>query len=175
MLFKLHRNNLELNSCVISLLAPNAPTAAEEAGSQPEQKSLFISMKEPSSVLELLFQFMYNQPQPDLANLSFDNLLTLALAVEKYKVYSALECCKECMRYVRLASNQCPVFNFVCSNFLPEHALRILSYAVVHKHASLIDESAPHTVGAAIKDVQSALRPPYFTPWVCGIEARLEI
>jgi class 3 adenylate cyclase len=56
-----------------------------------------VDLTEPSSVLELLLQYMYRQPQPDLTTVCFSDLKGLAEAAEKYQVYPAMEICKMMM------------------------------------------------------------------------------
>jgi hypothetical protein len=59
-----------------------------------------VRLPETSAVLDFLFQFCYPERQPDLENLEFDILAKLAVAVEKYKVFSAIDVCKIAMRCV---------------------------------------------------------------------------
>jgi hypothetical protein len=88
-LFKVHRKNLEVHSPVFS----NA-----ENTTKPENGDEIIYLTENSAVLELLFQFMYSQPQPDLESLEFGTFAGLAEAAEKYLVYSALTLCRMKMK-----------------------------------------------------------------------------
>lgn len=59
-----------------------------------------VQLSESADVLEQLFRFMSNQPQPDMTALSFPLLMGLAEAAEKYQVYSALQLTKLYMGYV---------------------------------------------------------------------------
>ncbi|TFY62445.1 hypothetical protein EVJ58_g3856 [Rhodofomes roseus] len=52
-----------------------------------------VSLTESASTLELLFQFMYRQEQPDVRQLQSTELFDLAEAVEKYRVFPALQVC----------------------------------------------------------------------------------
>jgi hypothetical protein len=61
-----------------------------------------VSLPEPSAVLELLFQFMRRQRQPNLKQIKFSLLSALAEAVEKYDIHSATEICKAHMTCVPL-------------------------------------------------------------------------
>lgn len=56
------------------------------------------SLSEKSATLEILFQYMYPQRQPDLEVVEFEVLKDLAEAAEKYQVFPALEVCKSYMR-----------------------------------------------------------------------------
>ena len=53
-----------------------------------------VSLSETSETLELLLQFMYNRPQPDLGKVKFHALDNVAEAAEKYQVYHAMPICK---------------------------------------------------------------------------------
>lgn len=57
-----------------------------------------VDLSERSTTLELLLQFMYRQRQPDLEEVEFSTLASLAEAAEKYEVYSAMQVCKLYMR-----------------------------------------------------------------------------
>ena len=87
-LFKVHRRNLEV-------LAEGLAAAALETRDREE-----VLLVEPAAVLELLFQYLYPQRHPNLKSVEFEVLNGLAEAVEKYKVYPALEICKTSMQYV---------------------------------------------------------------------------
>ena len=55
----------------------------------PLQPKDIVCLSESAKTLELLFQFMYRQPQPDVQNLAIDQIASLAEAVEKYGVFTA--------------------------------------------------------------------------------------
>lgn len=59
-----------------------------------------VDLTETASTLELLFQYMYRQPQPDLTKVQFKDLAAVAEAAEKYCVFAAMEVCKIHMKYV---------------------------------------------------------------------------
>lgn len=59
-----------------------------------------VDLTEPAATLELLFQYMYPQRQPDLNEIDLPLLAELAEAVEKYQVYSAMDICKIFMGYL---------------------------------------------------------------------------
>jgi len=52
---------------------------------------------EPSSILEIVFQFMYPRRQPRIKVLDFQTILAVADAVEKYKVFAATNLCEEAL------------------------------------------------------------------------------
>lgn len=86
-LFKVHKKNLEMHS---------EGFPGEEVATLNE----IVNLTETSTTLELLFQYMYRQPQPDLGKVPFTVLASLAEAAEKYRVFPAIEVCKIYMRYV---------------------------------------------------------------------------
>lgn len=82
-------------SSVTTLVSTPLPTPKGELNGPPKlSDATLIVVPETASTLELLFQYMYPQAQPDISELDFDVLLALAEAAEKYFVYSALEVCR---------------------------------------------------------------------------------
>jgi hypothetical protein len=53
-----------------------------------------IPLSETSTTLELLLQYMYRQPQPNLQQVNFETLAAVAEAAEKYQVYAAITICQ---------------------------------------------------------------------------------
>lgn len=90
--FWIHRNNLDTHSEGFS---PPSST------SSPVREA--VPLTETAAVLDLLFQFMYPQVQPDLHKVPFKTLAGLAEAAEKYQVYAALQLIKIHMMYAILA------------------------------------------------------------------------
>ncbi|KAK0440915.1 uncharacterized protein EV420DRAFT_1126065 [Desarmillaria tabescens] len=127
-LFRLHRINITLNSHI-----------PLQDGRLPES----------SRILELLFQFLYNQPQPDLAELTFAVLLPLAEAAHKYRVYAAISSCRNAIRCL-----------------IPAHSLPILSAALKWKDRSLVDEAAKHTIALSAEEIVRSLDSAYLAPWI---------
>ena len=80
-LFKVHRKNLEMHTEGF----PGADVPVHDE---------IVPLAETATTLELLFQYMYRQRQPDLSRLGPQELAKLAEAAEKYQVYSAMEVCK---------------------------------------------------------------------------------
>ena len=76
--------------------------AAEAASKSSSENAETITLAETTAVLEVLLQYMYRQPQPDLQNVDFKTLAGVAEAAEKYQVYSATYVCKVLMEYVCL-------------------------------------------------------------------------
>lgn len=89
--------------------APPSPTPSppplnrtQTASSNSPTPPPTITLTESSATLEILFQFMHNQPQPiaTIAIISFSSLVALVSAVEKYQVHAAKEACRNRLRYV---------------------------------------------------------------------------
>ncbi|KAK7442967.1 hypothetical protein VKT23_015911 [Stygiomarasmius scandens] len=78
-LFYLHRESLKLGSGKFPL------TLAEYGG--------VVYLTEKGSILELLFSYVYPNRLPELNDISFETLLELAQAAEKYDVYLAKSMC----------------------------------------------------------------------------------
>ncbi|KAF7976518.1 hypothetical protein HWV62_6335 [Athelia sp. TMB] len=87
-LFKVHRINLALVS----------EGFAPPPGINSEHK--VVPLSENGGTLDLLFQYIYPQRQPDLSELDFKQLAELAEAAEKYQVFAAMTVCNIYMTYV---------------------------------------------------------------------------
>lgn len=124
-----------------------------------------LVLPESSATLELLLQYMYNQPQPDLSELAFPALLALAEAAERYQVYAALEICKV---YLRCVTNDTadPCVLISISHMIPDHPLQVLTFALKHRRTSLMDEAAKETIGLPLADMLAVLQPEHFITWV---------
>lgn len=88
--FKVHRINLQVASQGFSAPDNTLESSLEEV----------VDLQENSDVLNLLFQYMYPQRQPDLKIIKFSLLLKLAEAAEKYQVFSAMQSCNLLMQCV---------------------------------------------------------------------------
>jgi len=88
-----------------------------------------VPLSEHSSILELLLQYMYRQPQPDMRKVDFHILAGVAEAAEKYQVYAATTVCNIHMRAA-----------------VQEHPFEVLVYAYKHNYTDIVDEAAPLTI-----------------------------
>ncbi|KAL0956166.1 hypothetical protein HGRIS_002326 [Hohenbuehelia grisea] len=147
-LFKLNTKDIEMHSNMMTMFKSGNSKGGDGIDNSDKEVPS-IALTETSSVLELLFQFMRNQPQPELTSITFTALLSLTVAAEKYQVYAVTDRCK-----VRL--REC----------IPQHPLQVLDLAANHKYAALMDEAAPHTIELKLKDVQSILKPHVFNAWI---------
>ncbi|KAJ7824316.1 hypothetical protein B0H14DRAFT_2454070 [Mycena olivaceomarginata] len=143
-LFKVHRKNLEVHSDVF---------AGAEDATRPENGDEIVHLPENSDVLDLLFQYMYRQPQPDLNKVEFATIAGLAEAAEKYVVYSALEWCRMRMKEA-----------------ITSHPLEVLSYAARHNHVDLANQSAQQSVGYRVSQALTILPLPIFHDWILFYE-----
>ncbi|KAJ7476727.1 hypothetical protein FB451DRAFT_1087369 [Mycena latifolia] len=138
-LFKVHRKNLEFHSDIFADAA---------SSTRPENGDEIVRLSEASDVLDVLFQYMYRQPQPDLRGLKFDVCARLAEAAEKYVVYSAVPATK-----LRLRDS------------ITEHPLEVLDYAARHNHADLATEAARLSMGLPVLRAVRALAPDTLMKW----------
>ncbi|KAF8149790.1 hypothetical protein K438DRAFT_2027314 [Mycena galopus ATCC 62051] len=141
-LFKVHRKHLEVHSEIF----------ADAAGATgPENGDEIVHLEESSDVLDLLFQYMYRQPQPDLHLVPFSAFMGLAEAVEKYVVYSAL-----------------PAVMIRIKDHMKEHPLDVLDFAAKHGHMELGNEAARLSVTGSlpISDAARTLAPDTFAKWM---------
>ncbi|KAJ7165505.1 hypothetical protein C8R43DRAFT_825263, partial [Mycena crocata] len=139
-LFKVHRKNLEVHSDIFAD-ASNA--------TKPENGDDVVHLSESAAVLDLLFQYMYRQPQPDLKDVNVAVLSGLGEAVEKYVVYSALPAVMIKMKFS-----------------VGAHPLHVLNYAARHSHKELANQAARQSMGVAVAEAVSVLAPDIMFQWV---------
>jgi len=140
-LFEVHRKNLEMHS--------EGFAGADAISSSFENE--VVPLSENSAVLELLLQYMYRQPQPDLQVVDFQTLAAVAEAAEKYQVYSATTVCNI---YMRAA--------------IEDHPNEVLSYAYKHNYIDIMNKAAPLTIGEPRTFVTfaSTSAPTILLPWM---------
>ncbi|KAJ8496792.1 hypothetical protein ONZ45_g12296 [Pleurotus djamor] len=169
-LFKVHRINLKMHSDIFadaedisssSSLGPStrdsppssAPSPSESSSTSTETirsppsppsvsklHSEQVQLSESSEVLNVLLQYMYRQPPPDLYELEFEVLEQVAEAADKYRVFFAIDACKRAMR-----------------DAIPSYSFQVLNWAVKHKHTQLIDEAAEYTIHMSSDNMKDAL------------------
>ncbi|KAJ7147209.1 hypothetical protein C8R46DRAFT_965946 [Mycena filopes] len=138
-LFKVHHKNISVNSDVLV-----------STGTRPENRDgEVVPLPETADVLELLFQYMYPQPQPDLNGLEFAVLAGLAEAAEKYSVYSARGWCSTKMK-----------------ESAAQHPLQVLEYAVKYGQPDLATEAAQHSITISVAEALDVLTPSTFVKWI---------
>ncbi|KAJ7885378.1 hypothetical protein B0H13DRAFT_1628305, partial [Mycena leptocephala] len=133
-IFRVHIKNLETHSDGFP-----RPRSAE-----------VVDLTEPAATLDLLFQYMYPQRQPDLNEVELPLLANLAEAAEKYQVYSAWTSRKYLWGL----------------NGLQDNPLTILNYAVRHDYLDIADEAAPLTVSLPLEEVGAHMYQTYIGSWV---------
>ncbi|KZP11919.1 hypothetical protein FIBSPDRAFT_837052 [Athelia psychrophila] len=84
-------------------LKANSEGFSPPEGTSASSSDEIVNLAEPAETLDLLFQFVYPQRQPDLRKLSTERILELAEAAEKYQVFAAMETCNRQMEYVLLS------------------------------------------------------------------------
>jgi hypothetical protein len=142
MLFKFFRKNLEVHSGVF------ADAGAFEASSKE-----IVDLSETSEILELFLQLMSHQEPPNLMSLEFNILASLAEAVEKYQVFSAMAICDVCMRIA-----------------LPHHPLEVLNYAARHNRVETMNAAAIESIGLKMSEVRKHLSQEVIVIWACNFQ-----
>ncbi|KAG6916787.1 hypothetical protein DXG01_005310 [Tephrocybe rancida] len=133
--FRIHKANLD--ACTEGFSPPEHSTFDEVA-----------HLTEQSYILELLFQFIYPEPQPELETFQFDILFALAEAAEKYRVHPAMSFC-----------------TLLLSKRLPEHCEEILQHGLKHKIRKLVDRAASLLLDDP-EDLSRKLDNCYLLPWM---------
>ncbi|KAG6917479.1 hypothetical protein DXG01_002342 [Tephrocybe rancida] len=135
-LFRIHKLNL---------------TACSEGFSPPENSTFdeIVPLSESSATLELLFQFIYPRPLPELGKVGFEVLALLAEAAEKYRVFAAMNLCA-----IHLIEH------------LQDRAEEILLHGLKHSVRKLVDCAAPLLVDRPLEDLLPKLPDSYLIPWV---------
>ncbi|KAF9002363.1 hypothetical protein BDQ17DRAFT_1280633 [Cyathus striatus] len=129
-LFALHKMNLNLFTGGF----PSADFKVEDE---------VIDLPEISTVLDLLFQFVYPQQLPSLGGVEFDTVHALALAAEKYFVYSAMGVCRAHMTYLAKCGQG--------------DTKKIVKYAAIHSYLDILDEVAAFLVSVSLEDLESSI------------------
>ena len=125
-----------------------------------------------SHILELLFQFCYPECDLYLDNLPFNTLAKLAEAMEKYKVFSAIDICRIRMKCV----SSLHVYDWASSllmsvrDLLPQNAFEILIYGAKYGHLDVCQKAAPTVVlQNPLSDVMPRLPTALLIPWVMNV------
>lgn len=125
-----------------------------------------VYLTETSSVLELMFQYMYLQPQPDLREVEWTVMKELAEAAEKYEIYSAIGVCSHRMRYAHNSSFfALSVLTGSPRECISEHPIDVLLYSVRHKYTEIMNESAEATLDIPPYTMLSCVPPDLFAAW----------
>ncbi|KAF5362739.1 hypothetical protein D9758_011718 [Tetrapyrgos nigripes] len=157
-LFKVHRRNLEMHSQVFADAAgvtstlthvAHATSHLDTSTSTSTSSNEVVHLSESSSVLELMLQYMYLQPQPDLRKVDFEVIKDLAEAVEKYVVYSAMA-----------------VLNAKMREHIPTHPIPALLYAIRHGYTELVTESAEATLDFPPYTMLQKVPSEVFSAWI---------
>jgi hypothetical protein len=125
--FKVHRKHLEVHSDVFADAA-NA-TRPDNAGDE------IVKLSETSAVLDLLFQYMYRQPQPDLKSVDFPVFAGLAEAAEKCGLFCPAG--RSNSDEVRGLTQSRLDLSHRASTSVIQYPLQVLDYAARHNHKEL--------------------------------------
>ncbi|TRM55599.1 hypothetical protein BD626DRAFT_523822 [Schizophyllum amplum] len=149
-LFNIHRRNLQ--SVTSGPFAEDFDAPAGE----------IVPLTEDKDTLRTLFAFVYPNPHPLLCDTSFEKLMQVAEAGEKYKVAPAISVCQLNMRL---------------SMLYKKHPLEIIQFADRHGYTELLDLSAPYTLELKLRmrDARRILSLPVFAAWAEYCQARRDI
>jgi len=128
--------------------------AADAISGSESSDNEVVQLSETSKTLELLLQYMYRQPQPDLRQVDFETMAGVAEAAEKYQVYAAMTICQ-----------------FLMNLAVPEHPLEVLKYATKHDHRDIMDYAAPKMIGMSVNTAVASLLPNCAIAWFRYYEA----
>ncbi|KAF8208151.1 hypothetical protein K438DRAFT_1813502 [Mycena galopus ATCC 62051] len=167
-IFKVHRKNLEVHSDIFA--DAEHITGTRNVGDES------VKLSESAAVLDLLFQYMYRQPQPDLRIVDFPVAAALAEAAGKYMVYSAVPAVISRMRE-GVSEHPLDVLNYAAKHehkelgseaarsCISKYPLHVLDYAAKYGQKELANEAARLTVGLPISTAASILTPPTLLNW----------
>jgi hypothetical protein len=158
-LFNVHRKNLEVH-------APKFTSIGFETGN----KLGVVQLTEDSPTLELLFQFIYHQPPPELKAIPFVTLMSLAEAAEKYELFHAIYLCHTRFTYVQYYFRCFVSHHNIRSIFLDERYVNeILKYAGKHGRLELIDGMTPRLLRKPLPETATYLSDELFKRWVISV------
>jgi len=127
-LFGAHQQNLEIYT-------EGFPIAGSTTSSAP------VSLEETAAVLRLMLRYTHHTRPPNLDDISFTLLSSLAEAVEKYTMYSAMEFCKIKMTHA-----------------MDDYPNEVFLYSVRHNYPDLADKAAKLTLKNSVSDFLVLIR-----------------
>ncbi|KAG5639915.1 hypothetical protein DXG03_002392 [Asterophora parasitica] len=132
----------------LDLTCEGFPPLAPEFQSDGE----IVALTENSTTLDLMFRFVYPRRMPNLDDVEFSVLASLAEAVEKYQVYTAEQ-----------------LYVMFMEKALPGNAIGILDYFIKHGYPGLANKAAPLVTLAELsqRTVINSVSPELLRLWVC--------
>lgn len=126
-----------------------------------------MPLPESGAVLELLFQYMYPQRQPDLAGVGSEVVIELAEAAEKYQVYAAMPACHIMMRcVVSFLKHLHLLITAEKRDGYQEHSLETLLYGARHGYPKLVELTEKSTVLLSPAEALKSFPVSIFVAWV---------
>jgi hypothetical protein len=161
--FKLQRKYLEANTGAFP-------------GAEFDTQGEIVHLQESAAVLSVLFGFTSPKAHPDVEELDFKLLASVAEAAEKYEVFYAMNICRMQMRYVTVylaLEHPKLAAEHKCRQFIAKHPLEILAHAAKHDYPKLIRDVAPALVRHPVMFVAEQLPSHYVVPWVSSLSLEL--
>ncbi|KAK7451796.1 hypothetical protein VKT23_012474 [Stygiomarasmius scandens] len=143
-LFYLHKRNLEFSTGGF----PHSDFASINTSKSSSRTAEIVPLTETSTILEILFQFVYPQRHPSLDDMNWATFAGLAEAAEKYEVYNAMNVCQIRMR-----------------DYIPQHSAEIFGFAAKHDYPNTIALVAPLLIGKPLDEVAEVLPYYIYVPW----------
>lgn len=155
-LFKVHRSNLVAHSEGFS---PPPGTSSHDE---------IVALPENGDTLDLLFQFMSPQRQPDLSEIMFKQLAELAEAAEKYQVFSAMTICNVHMTYVVSVRDGTTAITdrTFSSDAYSKHPFEVMLYAMRHGYGKLMDKAERKVLEVSPTLAFECFTPEVYIAWV---------
>ncbi|KAF7978045.1 hypothetical protein HWV62_1665 [Athelia sp. TMB] len=144
-LFKIHLKNLETNSEGFS--PPSGTSSRGEID--------IVSLTENGDTLDLLFQYIYPQRHPDLAEIDFKQLAELSEAAEKYRVFAAMT--RDMLRGYS---------QYILSEAYADHSFEVMLYAMRHGYEKLMDKAEKIALGVSQTLAFECFTPQVYNAWV---------
>ncbi|KAK7458160.1 hypothetical protein VKT23_010068 [Stygiomarasmius scandens] len=104
----------------------------------------------PSTICDLLFEYLYNRPRTNLETVPFNILVDLTHAAEEYMVQSAIDACKNALR-----------------KHIPENALDVMRVAGKYGYNEEMIRAAPFLIDTALHTMNTVLPPNLHMAWCC--------
>ena len=122
-----------------------------------------VDLSENAKTLRLLMHFMHSHRFPSLLSMdsdSFQDLIELAGAAEKYMVHSAMAVCNlrlSSVRFSLCASPKATERPFSDESLIMSHGIQTLAYSMKYNYPEIADKASPWTLAESWDNVANHL------------------